>query len=261
MSKVVIFLTYYEILNVKQTASEKEIKNAYRVLAKKYHPDTYQGNKNIAEDKMKQINEAYDVLSNKESKTKYDEQFKSPITENTEETSYQKAYYNYETEEYRSPDPREADYRNYYNYSPDYDNDFDYEKDYDFTRLKALLEKSVLKFSLFVVFILVMIGILIYMINQIKIQAANVFEPIRHKEQPSVVEYVPQNQYKAEIPNKEDNQINNSQMDTEELEKQLQNLEKSFNEWYEQDGKMYEQQIKEGINSFYQELINNVKNN
>jgi len=43
-------LTYYEVLNIKKSASEKEIKNAYRILAKKYHPDTYQGNKSVAEE-------------------------------------------------------------------------------------------------------------------------------------------------------------------------------------------------------------------
>jgi len=73
---VVNFLTYYEILNIKKNATDKEIKNAYRTLAKKYHPDIYKGDKKVAEDKIKQINEAYDVLSNKKLKKEYDEQFK-----------------------------------------------------------------------------------------------------------------------------------------------------------------------------------------
>jgi len=57
-------LNFYEILNVKTDANDKEIKKAYRVLAKKYHPDTYEGNKELAETKMQQINVAYDTLSN-----------------------------------------------------------------------------------------------------------------------------------------------------------------------------------------------------
>ena len=67
-------MTYYQILNVKNNATLKEIKVAYRAFAKKYHPDTYKGDKSVAEEKIKQINEAYDVLSNKELRRKYDEE-------------------------------------------------------------------------------------------------------------------------------------------------------------------------------------------
>ncbi len=62
---------YYEILGVKKTASEEEIKKAYRNLAKKYHPDKNKGNKE-AENKFKQISEAYAVLSDKEKREQYD---------------------------------------------------------------------------------------------------------------------------------------------------------------------------------------------
>jgi len=65
-------LNHYEVLNVKPTASQKEIKKAYRVLAKMYHPDTYKGNKSFAEDKMQEINRSYDVLSNEELRKAYD---------------------------------------------------------------------------------------------------------------------------------------------------------------------------------------------
>jgi molecular chaperone DnaJ len=62
---------YYEILGVKKTATEAELKKAYRDLAKKYHPDKNKGNKE-AENKFKEISEAYAVLSDKEKREQYD---------------------------------------------------------------------------------------------------------------------------------------------------------------------------------------------
>jgi DnaJ-class molecular chaperone len=62
---------YYEILGVKKTAAEEEIKKAYRTLAKKYHPDRNKGNKE-AENKFKEVSEAYAVLSDKEKREQYD---------------------------------------------------------------------------------------------------------------------------------------------------------------------------------------------
>lgn len=61
---------YYEILGVKRDASEAEIKSAYRKLARKYHPDV--NKTKDAEQKFKDINEAYEVLSDKEKRQRYD---------------------------------------------------------------------------------------------------------------------------------------------------------------------------------------------
>ena len=63
---------YYEVLGVAKTASEDEIKKAYRQLAKKYHPDMNPGDKE-AEVKFKEINEAYAVLSDSDKRSKYDQ--------------------------------------------------------------------------------------------------------------------------------------------------------------------------------------------
>jgi curved DNA-binding protein len=62
---------YYKILGVDRKASERDVKQAYRKLARQYHPDVNPGDKS-AEEKFKQINEAYEVLSNKEDRQKYD---------------------------------------------------------------------------------------------------------------------------------------------------------------------------------------------
>ena len=62
---------YYEVLGVKRDADAAAIKKAYRKLAKKYHPDTNQGNKE-AEKKFQEIGEAYDILSDPEKRKMYD---------------------------------------------------------------------------------------------------------------------------------------------------------------------------------------------
>ena len=63
---------YYKILGVDKKANEKEIRTAYRKLARKYHPDVNPGD-NAAEEKFKEINEANEVLSDPEKRKKYDE--------------------------------------------------------------------------------------------------------------------------------------------------------------------------------------------
>jgi curved DNA-binding protein len=66
------FRDYYETLGVSKTASDEEIRSAFRKLARKYHPDVAK-DKKTAEEKFKEINEAYEVLSDPEKRKKYDQ--------------------------------------------------------------------------------------------------------------------------------------------------------------------------------------------
>jgi DnaJ-class molecular chaperone len=87
---------YYEVLKVKKTASSDEIKKAYHVLASKYHPDKHPENQKYAEDMMKDINIAHEVLLDAESRRKYDESLESNfVNQNVYESQ---AYYSREEE-------------------------------------------------------------------------------------------------------------------------------------------------------------------
>ena len=63
---------YYEVLGLKKGCSEDELKKAYRQMAKKYHPDLHPGDKE-AEEHFKEVNEAYEVLSDPQKRARYDQ--------------------------------------------------------------------------------------------------------------------------------------------------------------------------------------------
>lgn len=91
MLGVVLYMAkdYYEILEVHPKASEEIIRKAYLTLAKKYHPDTNKGNENWATQKMKDLNEAFDVLSNPDKRRGYDSTyFDSTKSANSNKTTH-----------------------------------------------------------------------------------------------------------------------------------------------------------------------------
>ena len=87
-------MNYYEILKVSKHANEEEIKSSYKALVKKYHPDLYVGDKDFAEKKIKEINEAYKILSDPETKKEYDNYLNPPIEQNVYQTYQPKYDYN-----------------------------------------------------------------------------------------------------------------------------------------------------------------------
>ena len=127
---------YYEILEVDKNASDEIIKVAYKALVKKYHPDLKEGNAKInAEDKIKQINEAYDILSNPEKKYEYDqnlinediskEQYEIVLNENINLKKELNIYRNNIYHNYRNNNKytKENFNNNYYNTNYNNDND------------------------------------------------------------------------------------------------------------------------------------------
>lgn len=117
-------MTHYEILGISKNASQEEIKSAYKKLIKKYHPDLYQGDKSFAEKKAKEINAAYDVLSDENKKAEYDLSINPSYTTNTTQT------YNYTPPKYSSNYNPYSSYSNYYKnrYSStnNYNNSYNY---------------------------------------------------------------------------------------------------------------------------------------
>ncbi|MFT6021732.1 MAG: curved DNA-binding protein [Saprospiraceae bacterium] len=102
------FVDYYKILGISKTATEKEIKSAFRKLARKYHPDLNPDNKK-SEIKFKEINEANEVLSHPENRKKYDkfgkdwkhgEEYEAAKAQRQRQRQSQSSQQGYSNEEY-----------------------------------------------------------------------------------------------------------------------------------------------------------------
>ena len=85
---------YYEILEINRNASQEIVEKAYRTLAKKYHPDLQDGDKKLKyEEKLKIINEAYDVLSDPERRKEYDTTLPEEVSAEEYENLYRQKEY------------------------------------------------------------------------------------------------------------------------------------------------------------------------
>ena len=84
----------YEVLGISKTADEKAIKKAYRKLAKKYHPDMNPGDK-TAEQKFKEVTDAYNILSDPEKRKLYDKYGHAAFDGTGAESEFYKNYQNY----------------------------------------------------------------------------------------------------------------------------------------------------------------------
>ena len=106
--------TLYEILEVSEKASDEIIEKAYKTLAKKYHPDLQPAeNKKIAEEKMKKLNDAYSILSDKRKREEYD----AKLENIRRQEEMQKQINTIKNQEYQQ---RETNSNTNVNYTPEY---------------------------------------------------------------------------------------------------------------------------------------------
>lgn len=107
------FIDYYKILGIAKTATNKDIKKAYRKLARKYHPDLNPDNKE-AEKKFKEINEANEVLSNAENRKKYDKYGKDWKHGEEYEKAQQQQQSQRQSQNYTGGEYSEQDFSDYF---------------------------------------------------------------------------------------------------------------------------------------------------
>ena len=74
--------SHYEVLDIPPSASEAEIKRAYYLMAKRYHPDLHPHNQALAERRLRLINEAYETLKNRESRARYNRWLRAQNAQN-----------------------------------------------------------------------------------------------------------------------------------------------------------------------------------
>lgn len=107
------FIDYYKLLGIDKTATQDDIKKAYRKLARKYHPDVNPNDKE-AERKFKEINEAHEVLSNPENRKKYDKYGKDWMRAEEFERAQKQQQYHSAQQEQSTGDFSESDYSDFF---------------------------------------------------------------------------------------------------------------------------------------------------
>ena len=113
---------YYEILEVSPNASPEVIEKAYKALVKKYHPDLQPTDKKAEfEEKIKIINEAYDILSDMDKRNKYNKQLESENL-HKKQVEYEKKDYDFHTQKQNVNNSKSTNTSNYRDYA--YSNNF-----------------------------------------------------------------------------------------------------------------------------------------
>ncbi len=159
-------MNHYDILGIKKEATKKEIKDAYKKLIKKYHPDVYPGDKSFAEKKTQDINLAYDILSNEQTKQAYDIEIstKTPPLD-----------YNYTPPKYNNP--RYYSYQNYYtssnfeNYKKSQNINTTSQKNIHDEFSENILNKISIRKKLIILILIIFIYILLFIITFFKLNS------------------------------------------------------------------------------------------
>jgi len=250
-------LDYFKILGVNRDATDKEIKIAYRKLAKKYHPDTYKGDKNFADVKMKELNEAYSILSD-ETKRKaildaegYNNRYSQPesnhqannytrnnyVRRNTSGTSnYEEgSVYDFDQHLNRKYNQSYSSY-NFERYVDE--NDVSNMYYIDFAELKRKLKG---KGKIVIIIVLIVITVLFFILKTTLEDLNRLLS--------SFGDYSNKNSYINNIETKSVEDEWNERM--EAFNKELENMNKSYEEWYNAEGKYYKEELTKAYEEWY----------
>lgn len=186
-------MTYYDILGVSKDASNSEIKKAYKRLVKRYHPDVFEGDKSMADKKIKELNEAYETLSNQDLRKSYDDVLAAPTDTNIDfsdsyhssratdlspdekyEDLYRQNYYKQYTTNYYGVSRDDLKSKNNDNFSKKDDRD----KISDFSRLKIIFFLG----ALATILIILLICLLSYVRNLLKDPFSDIDSNTNHHE-------------------------------------------------------------------------------
>lgn len=266
-------MNHYEVLGIRKAATQKEIKSAYKKLVKKYHPDIYPGDKSYAELKIKEINNAYDVLSNPHLKQEYDESLSpnpiysyTPPTYNTTYTS-QYSYNNYKKshttssyyQNYANNNRTKTSNQDYTNYAhmryTDYHRSKTPNSNYTNNSNNDFLDSVINKFSnltsntkLKIIFIVIIFYIVFVIINIFQLSSLlNNNQSKSNLNSSSKIEHSTDNQHTPS--QKNSNEKTNTSSDSSQYNNSF-NINDYFSDSQLKD--VYEKHYKEQYSSFYE---------